>query len=157
MENLKGTARRALAQVGLRRGPHELLPTTGERPGRYNPVDRDDDDNDDTRGNSDDGSDERLLASPPPSEERQDGSDPATTACEKTLGSRCGCACHVRPRPTPRLPRARRGVARATMTPARIHLFASLFWVLGVLLIVVAFRGQRDGSVPAGGTFGWCM
>lgn len=150
MENLKGTARRALAQVGLRRGPHELLPTTGERPGRYGPVDREDD----AGGNSDNGDNERLLVSSP-SEERDDGSDLATMACEKAPSS-CGCACHLRPRSTPR-PRAR-GLARATtMTPARIHLFAGLFWVLGVLLIIVAFRGQRDGIVPVGGTFGWCM
>lgn len=150
MENLKGTARRALAQVGLRRGPHEILPTTGGRPGKYNPVDHEDD----AGGGSDNGDDEHLLASSP-SEERDDGSDLATMACEKAASS-CGCACHLRQKPTPRS-RAR-GLAWATaMTPARIHLFASLFWVLGVLLIIVAFRRQRDGSVPVGGTFGWCM
>lgn len=81
---------------------------------------------------------ERLLASPSPSP----SGESELTACEKNRDA-CDCLCHQRQQPQ-----------RLTM-PAQIHLFASMFWLLGVLLIVLVFR--RDNShMPANGTFGWC-
>lgn len=124
MDKLKGFARRAVAQLGLQ---HVELPTT-ENPG-YSPVDRDEAKDS-----------ERLLASPSPSGESD------LTACEKNRAS-CDCVCHQKGRlllpPPPR-----------RLMAARINLFASLFWLLGVLLIILAFRVDR--STPANGTFGWC-
>lgn len=76
---------------------------------------------------------ERLLASSSSPGESE------TTACDKAPGGgSCGCACH----------RAR------SLTSSRANLFAGLLWLLGVLLILAS---RRDGIVPAGGTFGWCM
>lgn len=74
---------------------------------------------------------ERLLAS---------SSSSDLMACEKTRGS-CDCVCHQAPPPR-------------RFTKTRINLFASLFWLLGTLLIILAFRG--DSRMPANGIFGWC-
>lgn len=143
MDKLKGAARRALAQIGLLQ--HVALPTT-ESPGRYSRVDGDDAAKDS----------ERLLASSSsPSPSPSGESD--LTACEKiraaAAAASCDCDCHHHHHHQKGW--CPPGGARRRLTAARIHLFASLFWLLGVLLIILAFRGDRS-TTPANGTFGWC-
>lgn len=110
---------------GLQRTNDEL-PTTSQ----YRPVDRDEPKD----------SERLLLTSPSPSASGE--SD--LTACEKMCDA-CDCGCHHQRRP----PQQQR------LTPARINLCASLFWLLGALVIFLVFR-RASSNMPANGTFGWC-
>lgn len=147
MDKSVGAARRAWEQIGLQTG----------RGARGDSLDRDDVLR---RGDS-----ERLLSSPSPSGDSEltiaggGGGGVEKASREEDDEIACACACHHHnDRKTSsffsRRGGGRREAWRQRLTPSRINLFASLFWVLGAALILLLFRGDR--STPAHGNFGWC-
>lgn len=68
----------------------------------------------------------------------------------------CDCVCHDHHYHTPsgRRRRREREMWLRRVTPSRINFFASLFWVLGCVVIWLLFAGDRQ--TPAHGNFGWC-
>lgn len=140
MEKLGSTARRSLAQVGLKTDAASHSS-----------------DSDDVLQQGDS---ERLLSSPSSS----CGDSELTIAVGGRMGKggqrkgddeACDCVCHDHHYKTPS---GRRRRERETwlrwFTPSRINFFASFFWVLGCVVILLLFGGDR--STPAHGNFGWC-
>lgn len=170
MDKLTTTARRALAQVGLQTSS----PSSSVSGARANHRSADE------AGQGDDS--ERLLSSPSPSGDSDLTIAGGEREGEEEKGRRgqqrgkedeeeqedevaCDCVCHHHHK-TSRWPLRGRGRRRPPplretwwqrLTPSRINLFASVFWVLGGVVILLSLgSGRGDKSTPAHGNFGWC-
>lgn len=143
MDTLAGTARRALAHVGL---------PAGRNTKDNSSANRDD--------NAQAGDSERLLSSPSPSGDSEvtiaaggNGREKGSQEEEEEEVEVCDC-CVGHDKIGSRRQRLRDTWVRR-LTSSRINLFASLFWFLGSLVLLLLFGGANR-KTPANGNFGWC-